>query len=179
MSQAAGVYGQGLYALAKEESLEESILQQLQVLQAAFAEQPEFLKLLASANVPKAERLEIIDSSFRGKVHPYVLNFLKLLTEKGYIARFDHCCDAYREQYNADQGILQVRAVSAIPLTDEQKNQLTEKLAAITGKRIDLVCKEDASVLGGVRLTYNGVQVDGTVQSRLQAMEKILKNTVL
>ena len=175
MNQAAGVYGQGLYALAKEESLEESILQQLQVLQNAF----EFLKLLASPNVAKQERIAVIDSSFRNKVQPYVLNFLKLLTEKGYIAHFSDCWDAYREQYNADKGILQVQAVSAIPLADGQKNQLTEKLAAITGKKIDLVCKVDTSVLGGVRLTYNGVQVDGTVQSRLQAMEKALKNTVL
>ena len=179
MSEAAGVYGQGLYALAKEESLEDAILQELTTLQTAFAEQPEFLKLLASSNVPKQERLEIIDSSFRGKAQPYVLNFLKLLTEKGYIARFDLCCKAYREQYNADKGILQVRAVSALPLTDSQKTQLTEKLIAITGKKIDLACKVDRSVLGGIRLSYGGIQVDGTVQSRLQAMEKALKNTVI
>ena len=76
MSHAAGVDGQGLYALAKEESLEEAILQELDLLKAAFAEEPDFLKLLSSANVPKEERLEIIDSSFRGKAQPYVLNFL-------------------------------------------------------------------------------------------------------
>ena len=176
MSGAAGVYGQGLYTLAKEESLEEAILQELSVLKAAFAEAPEFLKLLSSSNIAKEERLEIIDSSFRGKVQPYVLNFLKLLTEKGYIAHFDQCCKAYRDQYNQDKGILQVRAVSAIALTEAQKETLTQKLAAITGKEIDLVCKEDKSVLGGVRLNYSGMQVDGTVQSRLQAMEKALKN---
>ena len=179
MSEAAGVYGQGLYALAKEESLENTILQELTTLQTAFAEQPEFLKLLASSNVPKQERLEIIDSSFRGKTQPYVLNFLKLLTEKGYIARFADCCKAYRAQYNEDKGILQVQAVSALPLTDSQKMQLTDKLAAITDKKIDLVCKVDQSVLGGIRLNYGGIQVDGTVQSRLQAMEKRLKNTVI
>jgi hypothetical protein len=78
-----------------------------------------------------------------------------------------------------DKGILQVQAVSALPLTDSQKMQLTDKLAAITGKEIDLVCKVDPSVLGGIRLSYGGIQVDGTVQSRLQAMEKRLKNTVL
>lgn len=179
MSGTAGVYGQGLYALAKEEAQEDVILQELTVLKTAFAEQPDFLKLLASSNVPKQERLDIIDNSFRGKVQPYVLNFLKLLTEKGYITRFLDACEAFREQYNQNKGILQVRAVSAIALTDLQKKQLTEKLSAITGKKIDLVCKEDMSVLGGVRLAYNGVQVDGTVQSRLQAMEKALKNTVL
>lgn len=179
MSGAAGVYGQGLYTLAKEEALEDTILQELSTLQTAFSEQPEFLKLLASSNVAKQERLEIIDSSFRGKVQPYVLNFLKLLTQKGHIARFADCCKAYRQQYNEDKGILQVRVVSAVPLTEAQKETLTQKLAAITGKEIHLVCKVDKSVLGGVRLSYNGVQVDGTVESRLQAMEKSLKNTVL
>ena len=38
MNRIGTVYGQGLYALAKEESLEEEILQQLQTLQTAFAE---------------------------------------------------------------------------------------------------------------------------------------------
>ena len=175
----AVVYGQGLYALAKEESLEEAILQELDLLKAAFAEEPDFLKLLSSANVPKEERLEIIDSSFRGKAQPYVLNFLKLLTEKGYIVRFTDCCEAYRNQYNEDKGILQVQAVSAVALTEGQRRQLAEKLTAITGKTIDLVCKEDKSVLGGIRLNYGGIQVDGTVQNRLQAMERQLKNTVL
>ena len=179
MSGGAGVYGQGLYALAKEEGLEAELLQQLQTLQAAFAQQPEFLKLLASPNVPKAERLEILDSGFRDKVHIYVLNFLKLLTEKGHIAHFELCFESYQAQYNEDQGILQVRAVSAVALTESQKQKLTEKLTAITGKQIQLVCKVDTSVLGGVRLSYSGMQVDGTVESRLQAMEKLLKNTVL
>ena len=175
----AVVYGQGLYALAKEEGLEEVIGQELELLKTAFNEEPDFLKLLASANVAKQERLEILDSSFRGKVQPYVLNFLKLLTEKGYIARFGACCEAYRNQYNEDKGILQVRAVSAFALTAEQKEKLTDKLATVTGKTIDLICKVDKSVLGGIRLNYSGIQVDGTVQSRLQAMEKALKNTVL
>ena len=179
MSHAAGVYGQGLYALAKEEALEEAILQELDLLKTAFAEEPDFIKLLSSANVPKAERLTVIDSSFRGKVQPYVLNFLKLLTEKGYIAHFADCCETYRDLYNGDRGILQVQAVSAIALTENQKQQLTDKLSAITGKTIDIVCKVDKSVLGGIRLNYNGTQVDGTVQSRLQAIEKRLKNTVL
>ena len=175
----AVVYGQGLYALAKEESLEEAILQELDLLKAAFAEEPDFLKLLSSANISKQERLDIIDSSFRGKAQPYVLNFLKLLTEKGYIVRFTDCCEAYRNQYNEDKGILQVQAVSAVALTEGQRRQLAEKLTAITGKTIDLVCKEDKSVLGGIRLNYGGIQVDGTVQNRLQAMERQLKNTVL
>ena len=44
MSQAGTVYGQGLYTLAMEESLEGQILEELAVLETAFGENPEFLK---------------------------------------------------------------------------------------------------------------------------------------
>lgn len=179
MNRVGAVYGQSLYILAKEEGLEDIILQQLAVLEGCFADQPEYLKLLASHDLPKQERTGILTEAFDGKVHLYVLNFLKLLTEKGYIRYFSDSCKAYREQYNADQGILSVQVVSAIALTEEQKQRLADKMIAITGKKIDLICREDPAVLGGIRLRYDGKQVDGTVQSRLAAMEKSLKNTVL
>ena len=178
MNRVGTVYGQGLYALAKEEGLEQTIMEQLQVLASCFTQQPDYLKLLASHDLPKQERTGLLDS-FRGQVHPYVLNFLKLLTEKGYIRQFDSCCKVFREQYHQDQGILEVRTVSAIALTENQKQRLTEKLVAITGKKIALICREDPTVLGGIRLNYDGMQVDGTVQGRLDAIGRQLKNTVL
>ncbi|MBQ7767871.1 MAG: ATP synthase F1 subunit delta [Oscillospiraceae bacterium] len=178
MSQAGTVYGQGLYTLAQEEGLEEQILGELAVLQTAFGENPEFLKLLASHNIPLQERLDLLEESFRGKVHQYVLNFLKLLTEKNHIRQFPECCKAYREQYNTDKGILEVQVFTAIALSDAQKVRLTDKLTALTGKKISLLCKIDPAVLGGVRLRYDGCQVDGTIQGRLDEMSKTLKNEV-
>ena len=173
------VYGQSLYLLAKEENQEETILQEIKVLANCFDQQPEYLKLLSSHDLPKQERLDILDRDFGGKVHAYVLNFLKLLTEKGYIRQFSDCCKAYIKEYNDDKGILAVKAVSAMALTDAQRAKLASKLTAMTGKQVDLTCKVDAAVLGGVRLQFDGQQVDGTVQNRLQEMEKMLKNTVL
>ena len=179
MNQVGTAYGQGLYTLAKEEGLAQSILQQLKVLQACFAEQPEYGKLLSSHSLSKEERVRILDGDFREKVHPYVLNFLKILTEKGYIRYFSDCCQVYIHQYLEDNGILEVHALSAIPLTEDQRERLMEKLGAMTGKKIDLICRVDPAVLGGIRLNFNGKQVDGTLQGRLAAMEKMLKNTVL
>ena len=179
MNQIATAYGQGLYTLVKEEGLAQSILQELKVLQACFAEQPEYGKLLSSHSLSKEERVRILDGDFREKVHPYVLNFLKILTEKGYIRYFSDCCQVYSHQYLEDNGILEVHALSAIPLTEVQQARLMEKLGAMTGKKIDLICRVDPAVLGGIRLNFNGKQVDGTLQGRLAAMEKMLKNTVL
>ena len=179
MTQAANTYAQALYDLVKDEGLGKTVLEELSVLKRVFSENPEYSKLLSAPDLPKQERCNILDEAFRGKVHPYVLNFLKILTEKGYIRQFPDCCDAYRGFYNEDNGILVVKAVSAITLSDAQKQKLTEKLESITGKQIDLQCSIDAAQLGGLRLSYDGKQVDGTVKNRLDAIGKLLKNTVL
>jgi len=179
MSQAANNYGQALFDLAKEENLDTVILEQMEVLNQSFSQEPGFLRLLAAPNLSKTERCDILDDSFRGKVEPYLLNFMKILMEKGYIRLFPDCFKAYRSAYNADHGILRVKAVSAVALTAAQKEKLTEKLQSITGKTIQLETRLDPKVLGGIRLDYAGIQVDGTVQSRLDAVADLLKNTVL
>ena len=108
-----------------------------------------------------------------------MLNFLKILTQKGYSRQVPNCCDGYRGIYNEDNGILVVKVQSAVALTSAQAEKLTAKLEAATGKTAKLQCSVDPSVLGGLRLSYDGKQVDGTVQTRLDAIGKLLKNTVL
>ena len=179
MTQIATTYAQALYDLAKDEQLTEEILEQLQVLRAGFAAEPDFVRLLSAPNLSKEARCQIVDDAFRGKVHTYVLSFLKLLTEKGYARHFADCCQAYEELYNADHGILIVQAVTAAELTEDQRRRLTDKLQAITGKTVKLHTRIDPAVLGGIRLDYDGKRVDGTVQNRLESIRKLLQNTVL
>ena len=128
------VYGEALYDLAKAEGLSEQILRQLQVLKGCFEDAHDFLRLLSSPNLTKQERCAVLDESFRDKVHPYVLNFLKILTEKGYAKQFSESVAAYQEHYNEDNGILPVTAVTAVSLTDGQTQKLMQKLSQLTGE---------------------------------------------
>ena len=179
MSQIATSYAQGLYSLAKEENITQSVLEQMEMLAEGFREEPAFLRLLAAPDLTKGQRCQILDDSFRGKIQPYLLNFMKILTEKGYIRYFGACCEAYRQQYNLDNGILPVRAVTAVPLSQEQSRKLTEKLQKLTGKTVALTNRVDPRCLGGVRLDYDGKQVDGTVLGRLDSIRDMLAKTVL
>jgi len=179
MTEVGSVYGESLYELAKEENLTKLIGEQLTVLQQSFQQEPDFIRLLSSPNLTKTERCQILDNSFRSCVHQYVLNFLKILTEKGYMRHFSHCCDAFMEHYDQDNGILRVNAVSAVALTAEQSDKLTEKLTRITGKEIALRNRIDPAVLGGIRLDYDGQRLDDTVSHRLDAIRDLLNKTVL
>lgn len=179
MTQVGTVYGQALYSLAREEGLDDKILAELDMLNRCFAQEPDYLRLLSAATLSKQERCRIVDDGFRGKIQPYVLNFLKILTERGYARHFPDCCGAYRACYNQAHGILPVTAVTAVPLSQAQSRRLQEKLAAITGKTIALSNQVDAGCMGGVRLNYDGRQLDDTVAHRLDAVRRALRGTVL
>jgi F-type H+-transporting ATPase subunit delta len=179
MTEVGAVYGEALYGLCHDEGLDGAVLKELGVLSSCFKETPEFIRLLSSPALPKAERCQILDSSFRGSLTPYLLNFLKILTEKGYMRYFADCTETYRNCYNLDHNILPVNATTATPLTTSQASRLKEKLSAITGKTIELNNLLDPDILGGVRLDYDGKQLDDTVAYRLDSIRNLLKNTVL
>ena len=179
MTQVGSVYGEALYSLALEEALSAQILEEISVLAQSFRAEPDFIRLLCTPNLSVQERCKILDDSFRSKLHPYVLNFLKILTEKGYMRHFFDCCKAYEDSYNRDNGILPVSAITAVSLNPAQAEKLTEKLCQITGKQVKLHNRVDPEVLGGVRLDYDGKRLDDTVSHRLDSIRDLLKNTVL
>ena len=179
MTEIATTYGQAMYDLARDEGLAKDLLEELVALNESLTAESGFIQLLSTPNIPKEERVRILDDSFRGKLHPYVLNFLKVLTEKGYMKHFSGCCQMYKQQYNLDNGIVPVTAYTAVPLSDELRSKLTAKLSTVTGKTIELDCRIDPETLGGVRLDFDGKQVDGTVRRRLEDIRGLLKNTVL
>ena len=179
MMKIGSVYGEALYELAKEETLSADIGAQLKVLKASFQQEADFVKLLSTPSLTKAERCQILDNSFRGEVHAYLLNFMKILTEKGYMRYFSDCATAYMNRYNQDNGILPVTAVTAVALSVEQTEKLTAKLDKITGKHVELINRIDPSCLGGVRLDYDGQRLDDTISHRMATIRDMLKNTVL
>mgnify|MGYP000004797135 CR=1 FL=1 len=126
MTETARMYGGSLYDLAAEEGLDERILGELDGVTALLNGDAEYLHLLSIPSIPKKERCALLDEAFRGQVHLYVLNFMKLLCEKGALRELPGCARAYRLRYNEAHGILEATAVSAVLLTAEQTGACTK-----------------------------------------------------
>ena len=64
-------------------------------------------------------------------------------------------------------------------LNETQMEALKAKLEKISGKQVYLVQKTDTSVIAGLRVELEGVQLDGTVQSRISGISKKLNEMVM
>ena len=174
MTELAREYGEGLYALCAEENLTGDMLSEVQAMKALLRQEPDFVRLLSNMSLPKQERLDILDRALRGQVHPYLLNFLKLLCERGALHEFEGCEAAYRACYNADHAVVEATVTTREPLDADQRRRLLEKLRGMTGKDVQLSEKTDPAVIGGVLLEMNGQRYDNTVRHRLEEIRRAM-----
>ena len=179
MTTAWGLYGQSLYDLAVEEKADDQIMEELDAVRGIFAENPDYITLLCEPSIPVKNRTQLLDEAFGGQIHPYLLNFLKILVEKGMLRGFSTCCKSFRSSYNKDHNISEATVISAVPLTREQAGALQKKLEKISGKKVLLSRKVDAKVLGGLRVELDGKLFDGTVGGRLDELRRRVTETVL
>ena len=179
ISKTALTYGGALYDLAREESLEEQILGELHAVSDLFRQNPDYGRLLMEPSIEKQEREKLIDEAWGGSVHPYTQNFMKLLCDNGTISALPDCFEAFRGRYNRDHDIIDVCAVSAVPLTEAQAARLREKLEAKCKKHVELTVQTDPTLLGGIRLELPDRQLDGTVQSHLNQIQQLLESSSL
>lgn len=168
-------YGKALFMLSNEEGIEEAIFEELGDVARVLSSNPAYVKLLDSPAVSTGEKIKMIDEAFSG-VHLYIMNFLKILCEKRSVYAFDACCRGYTEAYDLSANILRATAITAVEMTETQKETLAKKLEQKSGKKVVLENRVDEGIIGGVRLRYGGVQLDGTVSNRLEALRKALES---
>lgn len=179
MTKTARLYGGSLYDLAVSEGIADQVKEQADMIRQIFRENPAYLKLLSEPSVSLDERRGLIDEAFAGNAEKYLVNFIKLLCEKGYLGEYAGCCEEFTRRYYADHNITQAVVTSAVTLTDAQMAALTEKLSKKSGKQIILTNTVNPLVIGGLRVEIDGQELDGTVSGRLTGISRRLDNISL
>ena len=178
MMRAAELYGESLYDLAAEEKQEQDILTEMQGVGTLLRENPKYAAL-SEPSIPKEKRLELLDQAFRGEIRPYLLNFLKLITERGLLFQYAGMCRAFERRYNEAHNIAVALVRTAAALDESEKTKLREALEKQSGKQVVLNEQVDASLRGGIVVEMDGKTLDGSVAGRLLAIRKKVEEIVL
>lgn len=171
-------YGRALFLITEEDSASDKVLAEVKTAECVFKNNPEYLKLLDSPAISKEERVSLVDKAFSG-TNEMLLNLIKILIERRQIHLFSKVAEEYTALYDASRGIERVEAITARPLTVGQTKAMKERLEKALSKTVILKNTVDPSILGGVKLRYLGVQLDGSVKTRLDKFEDALKQTVI
>lgn len=172
------VYASALFEAAEEENVLEEIRGQLEALNGIFSADFQYLRLLSSPAVTEEEKHSLLKESLEGRIHTLLYHFLLILSDKGRTERFPAITEEFEALYRKKMGLLGVEAVTAVALSDVQKEKLRLKLSALTGKTVLLQNTVDPKTLGGVILRYSNREIDGSVRERLNGLRKSLKGVI-
>lgn len=110
-----------------------------------------------------------------GDVSVTVLNLAYLLIEKGKVRMLPDIADEYRHLVDEENGIERAEVTTAIPIDDNARKYLTEKLSGITGKKVIIESEYvDPDLIGGIIVKVAGKLIDGSTRGRLAELKKEL-----
>lgn len=164
----AGTYGDALFELAVEENQTDSLMQEIGTLQTVLAENKDFEKILMHPEISKDEKLQVIETVFRGRISDALTGFLKIVVTK---ERYKDLPDIFayfiaRVKEYRKIGVAQV--TSAVPLSAVQKQKIQQKLLDTTQyETMEIDYKVDEGKIGGLMIRIGDRVVDSTISSKL------------
>jgi F-type H+-transporting ATPase subunit delta len=106
----------------------------------------------------------------RAGVSPLVRRLLDLVASRDRVSLLPELCSAYAELANQASGVVSAEVFSAVPLAEPQR----QCLAGALGSRVELRCREDPALVGGLLVRVDGTTYDGSVRTRLAALRRRL-----
>ena len=167
-------YAAALFSLARETRSEEQTLEELRFIESVFEDAPEYAAFLGAPAIPKAERLGSLQSAFEGSLSEYTMSFLSLLCEQGGASILSECAAEYERLYNESAGLARAEVVSAVALSDDQKQRLRTKLEKLSGCKLHIRWRIDKELLGGVTVDIEGLRIDGSLRTKLKNVRKVI-----
>ncbi len=107
-----------------------------------------------------------------GDINPLALNLVYLLVARGRLSMVGEIAEEYQRLLDAYRGIERAEVITAIPLDDEDRLRLEERLGAVVGKKVVIKPEVDSGLIGGIVARIGGKLLDGSTRSRLEALKR-------
>ncbi|AEA23917.1 F0F1 ATP synthase subunit delta [Pseudonocardia dioxanivorans] len=134
--------------------------------------EPQLARLLADRSTPADKRVGLLSELLRGKASTVTTTLLEQAVRSPRGLALDIVAGQLAELAAArrDRYVAHVR--SAVALTDQQEQRLTESLGRLYGRPISLQVEHDPEILGGLVVQVGGELIDGSVAGRLAAARR-------
>ena len=140
---------------------------------ASLGEDAELVALLENPRLHFNDKARLLSEQL-GDINPLALNLVYLLVARGRLSMLGEIADEYQRLLDSYRGIEEAEVTTAIPLDDEDKLRLGERLGAIVGKKVVIKPEVDSSLIGGIVARIGGKLLDGSTRSRLEALKREL-----
>jgi len=125
--------------------------------------------MLENPEVDSRVKQDVLERIARG-ADESVVNFVKLLAEKGRAAEIAEAADEFDALVAAEQRILDVRLTTAHELSDTEFEKILGSIEQASGRKVQAERDVDPDLIGGLVLQAGSMRLDASVRGRLERL---------
>ena len=160
-------YAEALADVAIAHNLVDQIDGELQVWAEMVRQSRDLANVFASPVLPQPEKSKVLEALIaRARSGNYTTTLLRAMLNHHRLPLVAEVYEQYRRIVNERRGVVVAQVTTAQTLTPPEQAQLSQRLQAMTGKRVEFQFKTDADLIGGVITRIGSVVYDGSVRTQ-------------
>jgi F-type H+-transporting ATPase subunit delta len=171
MPEAARVYAEALFDVAKEKGKLDAVREELGQFADAVDGDRDLQVFLFSPYFSSAEKVAGLKRAVSG-ADAELLNFLELLVEKQRTTEIFRVRRHFDELWKQENRRIDVTVTSAVSLEPAVVEKVGEEIERQTGQKVELASRVDAEILGGIVLQVGNKVLDASIRARLEKLRK-------
>jgi F-type H+-transporting ATPase subunit delta len=176
-SGVAGRYASALFELADNARSLDQVAEDLRTFRTMAAESAELARVLASPVIGRAAKsqalLAVLDAA---GIKGLTRNFIGTVAANGRARELPGMATAYLAELARRRGETSALVTSAVPLTPQQQQALSDALRAVLGgAKVAIDAHVDPDILGGLVVKVGSRLFDSSIRSKLQRLQLAMK----
>ncbi len=173
----AGRYASALLELADNAKALDQVAQDLDTFKKLLAESPELSRLIASPVIGRELQgkalLAVLDAA---GIKGLTRKFVGLVTANGRARDLPAMTSAFLAELARRRGETSATVTSAVPLTPQQMQQLSDSLRSVLGgAKVSIDAHVNPDILGGLVVKVGSRLFDSSIRSKLQRLQLAMK----
>ena len=171
-----GRYASALFDLASENGTVSAVEADLDKVGQAIRESDDFANLIRNPQISREAAAKVVDA-IAGVLGLSELtgNFLGVLAGNRRLSALPEIIRAFAAIAAAQRGEATAEVTSAHALTDDQIEQLRQKLEVREGRKVKVRTSVDPDLLGGLVVTIGSKRIDSSIRTRLNSLAQAMK----
>jgi len=167
-------YAQALFELGEKHNLLDAFYSDLQTINNVFKESRDLNSFMHHPSIPLADKKEVLSAVFNTAVNEYVLNLLKILTDRNRLFILGSIVSQYGKTLNKKRNIMEAEVITAVEISSDIKEKVKAVLGKILNKNINISCKIQPEIIAGMIIKAEDRIIDGSIKTKLENMKKQL-----
>jgi ATP synthase F1 delta subunit len=171
MEEIAVVYGRSLFEAALDQDKLDVVREQLGQFADALNDDRQLQVFFFSPYFATQEKKDGLHRAVDG-AEPIFLNFLDLLLENHRMPAIFRIRREYDRLWKERNKLLPVHVTSAVELDEQTVQNIGDRIAEQTGRRVELSSRVEPDILGGIVVQVGNQVLDASIRNRLETLRK-------